>query len=68
MDVMSKTNCKSMNCLIYQRLAEIQQSAADRQNAMYAMHDGDAIADAVIWVKNRIASFGAALPKLGFRH
>ena len=65
---MSKTNCNSMNCTIYRRLAEFQQSAADRQSAMYAMRDAEAIADAVIWVKDRIASVGASLPRLGFKH
>jgi hypothetical protein len=67
-DVMSKTNCKSMNCLIYRRLAEIQQSPADRQSAMYAMRDAEAIAEAVIRVKDWIASLGALILNPVFKH
>jgi hypothetical protein len=32
------------------------------------LRDAEAIADVVIWVKQRIASLGAMLPKLGFKH
>jgi hypothetical protein len=53
---------------IYQRIAEIQLSDTDRRRAMYALRDAEAIADAVIWVKEGIASLGAILPKLGFKH
>ena len=67
-DAMSNTNCSRGNCVIRQRLAAIQLSDSDRQRAAYALRDAEAIADAVIWVKDRIASVGANLPKLGFKH
>jgi hypothetical protein len=57
-----------VNCVIYQRIAEIQLSDTDRQRATYALRDAEAIVDAVIWVKDRIASVGASLPRLGFKH
>ena len=65
---MSNTSCKEMNCIVYRQLAEIQLSEYDRRLAVYSMRDAEAIADAVIWAKDRIASLGAVLPKLGFRH
>jgi hypothetical protein len=65
---MSKTSCKEMNCIVYRRFAEIQMSAFDRQSAAYAMRDAEAIADAVIWVKEGIASFGAMLLKPVYKH
>lgn len=65
---MSKTNCRRLNCVIYQRLAEIRLSDLERQRATYALRHAEAIADAVIWVKDRIASVGASLPRLGFKH
>ena len=58
----------SRRCLICQRMAEIQLSDLERQRATYALHDAEAIADALIWVKEGIASLGAILPKLGFKH
>jgi hypothetical protein len=55
-EAMKKANCKRVNCVIYQRIAEIQLGDTDRQCARYALRDAEAIADAVIWVKQRIAS------------
>ena len=60
---MRKANCKTVNCSIYQRLAEMQLDEHDRQLAVYALRDAEAIAGAMIWVKERIASLVAMLPK-----
>ena len=65
---MSTMNCKTANSTIRKRLAEVRLSERDRQLAAYALRDAEAIVHAVIWVKERIASLGAALPKLGFKH
>jgi len=65
---MTKASCKTMYCSIYKRLAEMQLSEYDRRLALYAMRDAEAIADAVIWVKEKIESLGAVLPKLSFKH
>ena len=58
---MSKTYCTTMNCTIYRRLTEIQQSESDRQSAMCALRDAELIADALLRVKDWIASFGALI-------
>ena len=58
---MKNANC---TCIINMRLAEIQLSERDRQLAMYALRDADAIMDVVISIKERIAALGARLPKL----
>ena len=65
---MTKANCKTANCLIYKRLAEMQLSDHCQRLAVYAMRDAEAIADAVMWIKEKIAALGAVFPKLGFRH
>ena len=65
---MSKTSCKEVNRIVFRRLAEIQMSAFDLQGAAHAMRDAEAIADAVIWVKERVASLGALILKPGFKH
>ena len=53
---------------ICKQLAEMQLSDRARQRAIYALHDAELIVDAVFWVKERIASLGAALPKPGYKH
>jgi len=65
---MTTASCKTMCCSIYKRIAEIRLSEYDRRLAVYAMRDAEAIADAVVWAKDRIASLGAMLPKLGFKY
>lgn len=64
---MRQANCKTCS-VIYKRLSEMQLGEYERRVAVYAMRDAEAIADAVIWVKEKIAALGAVLPKLGFRH
>ena len=64
---MRTANCNPSG-VISRRIAEMQLGDYDKRVAVYAMHDGEAIADAVIWVKDRFASLGAILPKLGFKH
>jgi len=65
---MRNSNCKRVICVINKRLAEIQLSDLDRQRATYALRDADAIVDALLWVKERIASLAAVLPKLSYKH
>jgi hypothetical protein len=64
--IMTKCDCRKS--LIQQRLAEMQLSERDRQLARYALRDAETIVHSVLWVKDRIASFSAVLPKLGFKH
>lgn len=49
-------------------LAEIWFSERERRRAKHALRDAEAIADAVIWVKERGSSLGAMLLKPGFKH
>ena len=65
---MSKTNCKKRNCVIYKQLDGMQLSEHERQRARYAVRDAEAIVHVVIWITEGIASLGAVLPKLGFKH
>ena len=64
---MRTANCNTCS-VICRRLSEMQLGEYDRRVAVHAMRDAEAIADAVIWVKDRIASLGAILPKPGFKH
>lgn len=62
------SNGIASNSSICKQLAEMQLGDRARQRAMYALHDAELIVDAMFWVKDRIASVGASLPKLGFKH
>ena len=65
---MRKANRKTVNDAIYKWLAEGRISERDRQRATHALRGAEAIVDAVIWVKERVASLGAMLLKPGFKH
>ena len=65
---MRNDSCNTECNAIYRRLFEIRLSAHERQAAAHALRQAEAIADAVIWVKEGIASLGAMLPRLGFKH
>jgi len=64
---MSKTNCSRMKCVIYRQLANVRITDVERRRAAYALRDAEAIADGVVWVKDRLASLGAMVLKPGFR-
>ena len=65
---MKNVNCNTTNKVIRKRLAEMRLSEHDRQLAVSALHDAEAIVDAVIWVRQGIAQLGALLLKPGFKH
>ena len=65
---MRKANRKTVNDAIYRRLAEVPMSDRDRERAISAIRHAEAIVDAVVWGKERIASLGAMLLKPGFKY
>jgi hypothetical protein len=42
--------------------------AADRQNAIKALQHAEAIADAVLWVRNKIVALGTLFLKPSLKH
>jgi hypothetical protein len=46
---------------IYDKLNSLPMSAIERQAAINAMHDADAIVDAVLWIARKIEQLGAFL-------
>ena len=60
---MRQANCRNLHNLIHKQLAEIRISEDDRRRAVYALLDAEAIANAVIWFKDRIASLGGTVLK-----
>ena len=64
---MRKANVRVSNRLLETRLAESHMSEHDRTRALSAMRDAEAIADVIVWAKNKIASLGALFLKPGFK-
>jgi len=65
---MRKAN-RNVSCeLVKKRLAETLISENERIRAVNMMRDADAIADAILWAKDKIASLGAFFLKPSFKN
>ena len=67
MSAMRKANV-NVNGLLEKRLAETNMSEHDRNHALKLMRDAETIADAIVWVKDRIASVRTLFLKPGFKN
>lgn len=47
--------------VIYDKINTVRMSEQERQVAINAMHDADAIVNAIVWISNKIEQLGAAL-------
>lgn len=55
--------------VIYDKLNALPMSSIERQAAINAMQDADAIVDAILWVTHKIEQIGASLSlKPGIKH
>jgi len=54
--------------MIEKRLAEARLSERERERAAHALHSAEAIVEAIVWTKEKIASLGAGLLKPGFKN
>lgn len=64
---MSKSNETVLDSRLYARLLDVQMSEAERQNAVEALLQAEQIADAILWVKEKIADVGHAFLKPSLR-
>ena len=65
---MRKANETVLDSGIYARLRAVRMSEADRQSAIDALVQAENIADAVLWVKEKIANAGQWFLKPSLRH
>ena len=65
---MRKANEDMMSKVIEKRLAETKMSEYKRHRALELLRDAEAIAEAIVWVKQRVASLGAYFLKPGFKN
>ncbi len=50
--------------VIYDKINTVRMSDLERQIAINAMRDADAIVDAILWITRKIEQFGASLASL----
>jgi hypothetical protein len=64
---MRKANV-NVNGLLEKRIGEINMNAHDRDHALHLMRDAEAIADAIIWAREKVASIRGLFLKPGFKN
>ena len=64
---MRKANV-NVNGLLEKRLAETHMSEHDRNHALNLMQEAEAIADAIVWIKDKVASVRTLFLKSGFKN
>jgi hypothetical protein len=64
---MRKANV-TVSGMLEKRLAEIKMSAHDREHALNRMRDAEAIADAIVWAREKIGSIRNLFLKPGFKN
>ncbi len=58
---MKNTIENKFGSVIYDRINAVQMSAAERQIAINAMRDADALVDTFLWITQKIEQLGAYL-------
>lgn len=64
---MSKSNETVLDSRLYARLLDVQMSESERKHAVEALLQAEQIADAILWVKEKIADIGHAFLKPSLR-
>ena len=65
---MSKVNQTNVGSDIYRRIQEVQMTQVERETALRAIRSAEAMADLVVWVKNKVTSLGAYFLKPSLKH
>ena len=65
---MRKSNERTLDSGIYARIRDVQMSEADRQYAIGALRQAERMADAYLWVTEKLADLGHLFLKPGLKH
>jgi len=65
---MSKVKQTTRGSELYKRIRDIQMSEADRHAALNAVHQAEAMADVLIWAKNKLTSISTFFLKPSLKH
>ena len=64
---MSNIDKLPVNTEPYSRLVKVSMTASEREEAIYALGLGEAIADVILWVSEGIKRRFTSAPKRGFK-
>ncbi len=65
---MRKANERAVDSGIYARIREVRMSEHDRQIAIGALQDAEQIAEAILWVTEKVSAFGEFFLKPSLKH
>lgn len=65
---MSKVNQTIVGSDIYRRIQEVQMSQAERETALRAVRNAEAMVEFAVWVKSKLNSLGAYFLKPSLKH
>ena len=65
---MRKSNQSIAGSGIYRQLQKTRMSELDRQHAIGSLRDAEAIVDAILWVKDKVAALGDYLLHPSLKH
>jgi len=65
---MRKANERAVDSGIYGRLREMRMSEHDRRIAIGALRDAEQIAEAILWVTEKVTAFGGLFLKPSLKH
>lgn len=65
---MRNANERTLDKVIYSRLAGLRLSEVDRQHAVNAMEQAERIADVYLWLKEKLSDIGHVFLKPSLRH
>ena len=65
---MRETNERVVLSGIYRRIHELQITQADRQNAIRALQRAEQVADALVWIKEKLTALGGVFLKPSLKH
>ena len=65
---MSKVKQTTRGSELYKRIRDIQMSEADRHAALNAVQQAEAMADVLIWAKNKLTSISTFFLKPSLKH
>jgi len=65
---MRKYTERPLDSGIYARLWEVRINSIDRQNAIVALHQAERLANAYLWVKEKLAGVGHIFLKPSLKH
>jgi len=65
---MRKSNERLFDSGIYARIRELRMTESERRTAIEAMREAERVADAILWVREKLAAVGHYFLKPSLKH